>query len=404
MKRPAAVTKPSQKTLARPASKLVNRQAWQMVFASPREANNACRELTKTNHASAFCKAGTAPMSRDNRVLLQWHMPAKHYSVHLYFVRHRQMRSKFGPGGTSWTLEPWVDEESARDPMPETYKFDKCQIWSSAARAHLEDKGYVIATGFVPSSLTAAAFLDVDTHLSAVLQAFGLPAVQTMQDISKVPVQSWTYVSTRKPPSFNHFASEQAWGVSTSIGYMRTLGNGQALSPKVMCKHQSVVSCQLYPKTLIGHLLDLDPEALCWQREYVSVKTVDSGVAPLHKDTHDDGRLQAVVMLSNGSVVGCPKSHRLPSAPSDLLGGSHYHTTASFQELVASNTPPVEMNLESGDVYIFKGGSFVHGCPVATSKEAVRMVTYASFWPPGTKRGNDHAAIKCMCPRHCGVE
>ena len=128
-------------------------------------------------------------------------------------------------------------------------------------------------------------------------------------------------------------------------------------------------------------------------------------MALLHcKDTHDDGRLQAVVMLSNGSVVGCPKSHSLPSAPSDLQGGSHYHSTAKFQALVASSTPPVEINLAPGDVYIFNGGSFVHGCPAATSKDEVRMVTYASFWPPGTKRGNDHAVGKCDCPRYRGDE
>ncbi len=404
MKRPAAVKKTSQKTSAPPAFRLVNRQAWQMVFASPREANSACRELTKYNQASAFCKAGTFPMSRDKRVLLQWHMPVKHWTVHLYFCKHGEMRNKFGPGGMSWILEPCVEEDQAIVPRPETYAFDKCQIWSGAARAHLEEEGYVIAAGYVPTSLTTAAYLDVDKHLTEVLQAFKLPAVQAMKDISKVPPQSWTYVATRNPPSFNPFAAEQAWGVSTSIGYMRSLGSGQTLSPKVMCKHQSVVSCQLYAKTLIGHLLDLDPEALCWQRECVSVKTVDSGVAPLHRDTYDDGRLQAVVMLSNGSVVGCPRSHSLPSALSDLQGGSHYHNTANFQALVASNTPHVEMDLIAGDVYIFKGGSFVHGCPVAKSEEDVRMVTYASFWPPGTRRGNDHSVGKCECSRHCGVK
>ena len=373
-----------------------------MVFASPREANIACRALMQNNHETAFCKAGTAPMSRDNRVLLQWRIPAKHYSVHLYFAKHVKMRCKFGPGGKKWSLQPWVEEEQERAPMPEPYKFDKCQIWSSAARAHLEDKGYVIAAGYVPTSLTTAAYLDVERHRTAVLQAHELPAVKTMTDISKVP-QSWIHESNRHPPSCDSCASEQASGVSTSIGCMSSPGNGQALSLKVMCKQQSVVSCQLYPKTLIGHLLDLDPEFLCWKREYVSVTTVDSGVDLLRKDTLDDGLLQAVVVLSNGSVVGCPKSPSLPCASSGLQGGSHYHSTASFQAPAVSHTPPVEINLASGDVYIFKEGSFVSGCQVSASKEKLRMVTYASFWPPGTLRGNDHAAGKCECPRHCGV-
>jgi hypothetical protein len=375
-----------------------------MVFASPREANNACRELTKTNKESAFCKAGTAPKSRDKRVLLQWHLPAKHYTVHQYFARHVKMRNKFGPCGVTWTLEPWVEQESTHHQNPEIFKFDRCLIWSGDARLHLEDQGYVIACGFVPTFLTSAAYLDVESHLTEVLQAFNMPSVQTIADIAKVPSKCWTYVASRIPPSFNRFAREQAWGVATSIGYIGNLGNGQALSPKVMCKHQSVVSCQLFLKTLIGHLLDVDPEALCWQQEYVSVKTVDSGAAPLHKDTHDDGRLQAVVMLSNGSVVGCPKSHSLPCAQNDLQAGSHYHSTNSFQSRVACNTPPIEIQLDPGDVYIFKGGTFVHGSPVPNLKHKVRMVTYASFWPPGTKRGNDHAARKCECPRHRCVE
>ena len=84
---------------------------------------------------------------------------------------------------------------------------------------------------------------------------------------------------------------------------------------------------------------------------------------PSCTDTDDGGRLQAVIMLSCGSVVGCPRSQTLPCRPSDLRPGTHFHFTAAFEALVRAETPPQEIPVQAGDVYIFQGGTFVHGCP-----------------------------------------
>jgi hypothetical protein len=304
-----------------------------------------------------------------------------------------------------WTLKQAESRDSlSSDLSSDDCKFDKCSIWSADAKEHLHSQGFVIATSFVPEFLIQEGFADVKMHFTEVLRGFGLDNVRELKDVAKVPKKMWMRTPTLQPPDHNPFAKEQNWGVSTSIGYIDSLGNGQALAPRVMCRYQSIVGCQIYAKHLLAHFLDVDPEKLCWKQEYVSVKGYGCKPAKLHKDSYDDGRLQAVVMLTSGSVIGCPRSHSLPCTASDLQAGSHFHPTSHWEEMVRAETPPREIKLQVGDVFIFKGGSFVHGCPAVSSQDDIRVVTYASFWPPGTTKGNEHAAGKCDCPRYAQAQ
>ena len=373
-------------------------ERWQMVFKTEPAANKACKDLRNINETLNFCKPGTWPTVCGTTVNLQWRAPSKYVSVKQYFGKKPELRDAYGPGGAvDYSLR--VHQTAAATEPARTYEFDKCTIWSNEARQHLEAEGFVVAKGFVPEDMTTAARVAVEEYMTEVLRAFQLPDVSELRDIGKVPPRYWTVDRTRNPQQYHPMASVQKWGCSTSTGYMHSLGNGQALAPKQVCRYPAVVSCQVYPRFLLAHLLETDPEKLCWKSEYVSIKSDKCAAAPLHRDTHDDGRLQAVVMLSDGSVVGCPGSHRLPSSKTDLKGNSHYHATAEFVDLVQSQTPAVEMPLKAGDVFIFHGGTFVHGCPAVSTSTDVRIVTYASFWPPGTTVGNKHAAGKCKCPR-----
>jgi hypothetical protein len=408
MKKPAMSPKGSSKAdSAMVVKRTVTRSAWQLVFENSSMAGQACKLLQKANKEKQFCQPGTAPAVHDNKVVLQWHSPSLHYSVNAFFYRNESLRQIFGPGAKKfpWRLEPAESRDlPAGDLSSDDCKFDKCLIWSAEAKAHLQSQGFVIATSFVPAFLIQDGFADVEQHFTEVLQGFGLDYVRELKDVAKVPKKMWMRTPTLEVPDYNPFAKEQSSGVSTSTGYINSLGNGHALAPRVMCRYQSIVGCQIYAKPLLAHFLELDPEELCWKKEYVSVKGYGCEAAKLHKDTCNDGRLQAVVMLKSGSVIGCPRSHALPCKASDLQAGSHFHPTPAWETMVLSETLPREIKLQAGDVFIFMGGSFVHGCPAVSSKDEIRVVTYASFWPPGTTQGNEHAAGKCDCPRYAPAQ
>jgi hypothetical protein len=54
---------------------------------------------------------------------------------------------------------------------------------------------------------------------------------------------------------------------------------------------------------------------------------------------------------------------------------------------------------EAGDVLVFQGGTFFHGSPaIGALDPSPRVVTYATFWPPGTQKGNAHSDFKCDRP------
>jgi hypothetical protein len=127
-----------------------------------------------------------------------------------------------------------------------------------------------------------------------------------------------------------------------------------------------------------------------------------SEAAPAHRDEEDAGREQCVIALSPGAFDVWPGSHTLSSKKPACENG-HYHVTddlrttlqASFRRCVFSSTP--------GDVLVFKGGHFWHGSPaIGGGDPSPRIVTYASFWPPSTNKGMDHAAGKCGRP-HCAM-
>ena len=80
-----------------------------------------------------------------------------------------------------------------------------------------------------------------------------LDGVHEMNDLAKVPPHMWTRMGDRSPLDY---AEEQRW--TECIGHSHTFGNGQALSPRLMFQYQSIVSCQVFVKPLIAHLLDVD--------------------------------------------------------------------------------------------------------------------------------------------------
>ena len=58
-------------------------------------------------------------------------------------------------------------------------------------------------------------------------------------------------------------------------------------------------------------MLNVSPDDLSWKRDGVSVKGFDAPAAELHRDECDEGRLQCVVMLTNGAFTASPKNHLL---------------------------------------------------------------------------------------------
>jgi hypothetical protein len=67
--------------------------------------------------------------------------------------------------------------------------------------------------------------------------------------------------------------------------------------------------------------------------------------------------------------------------------------------LLTTNCEHVVFACSPGDVLIFKGGHFAHGSPaIGGLHPSPRVMTYATFWPPGTKKGEQHLAGKCKRP------
>jgi len=217
----------------------------------------------------------------------------------------------------------------------------------------------------------------------------------------KFPAKLGKKKNERDPPYLNPYAEQQRWGCATSIGYQRSsgLGGGQALSHKIYAEVPEVAAVQHYCRQLIATLENCSPWELCWKPEGASIKGDESPAATLHRDEHDEGRLQCVCMLSQGAFVGCPGSHLIALRAVDTDSG-HYHTTNAFMEKVRRDAPPITFAASPGDLFIFRGGTFVHGSPaIAEGHPSPRICTYSSWWPPGTQIGLKHAAQKCSCMR-----
>ena len=124
-----------------------------------------------------------------------------------------------------------------------------------------------------------------------------------------------------------------------------------------------------------------------------------------HRDVPDLGRFQCVLALSDGAFDVWPRSHTVALSTKDFVDGGHFHH--GFRQELGSHCQRVVFSFGPGDVLIFQGGTFVHGSPAVDSETpSPRLVTYASFWPPGTQKGSDHAEGKCECLRWrtCGIK
>ena len=204
----------------------------------------------------------------------------------------------------------------------------------------------------------------------------------------KMTFEAWEFYSP--------YALRQKWGVSTSRGYQPALGLGKCMQAE-NTDILSIRAVQYYLKCYAAFLHQCCPEDLCWRVAGFSVKPEGSKSAPAHRDEHDLGRNQIIVALSDGAFDIWPGSHKLAHRPADTIKG-HYHIANDFQQYLETQCERVVFSCKGGDVLVFKGGSFVHGSPAVTAANpSPRVMTYCTFWPPGTEQGNLHAAKKCQC-------
>ena len=390
---------------------------WVMVFKTSVVAAKAAKHIRKFRDKATFLQEGTDVKVEGCAVTLKWHMVVTKKVFEHFWFTNPDRREQLGPSGK---LRPWHTElpassvavaepavqvqastgQSNYESMPEALKASEFfgHNRSGEMAAALEENGFLIIRKFVPLRVVERARKCVEEHFLEVLKAFhGGYAVQELRDVALVPAFAWNRQPTKTPPHYNSFADAQLWGVATSTGYMQSLGVGQALSAKQYAHLPEIACVQHYPKNLLAELQNVHPEDLCWKEEGVSVKGVGSPKAKIHRDEDDEGRLQCVVMLTEGAVTACPKSHLLPHKASNLSSG-HFHVEKSFEDHVKRNCGIRDLAAGPGDLYIFKGGSFVHGSPaVGEADPAPRIVTYSSFWPPGTAQGEKHALGGCSC-------
>lgn len=117
-----------------------------------------------------------------------------------------------------------------------------------------------------------------------------------------------------------------------------------------------------------------------------------------HRDEGDSGRLQCVLALSDVGFDVRPKSHTLASKKGDIKDNGHFHFCDEFVADLKRNCDHVIFSAKPGDAFIFMGALTVHGVPeVGPEHPSPRVVTYASFWPPGTPKGNLHEKKLCAC-------
>ena len=117
--------------------------------------------------------------------------------------------------------------------------------------------------------------------------------------------------------------------------------------------------------------------------------------APPHRDLDDIGRTQVVIALSPGAFDVWPGSHKLSLKGSGCVKG-HFHTTSALDRYLQNSCPHVVFACSPGDVLLFKGGLTFHGSPaIGRANPSPRVMTYATFWPPSTKKGGLHCAGKC---------
>ena len=392
---------------------------WIFVFGSQRIATKAAAWIRKCNREAkqSFLRQGSVVTVKAVRVSFEWHCEVTRLSLEAFFYR-RGRRQYMGPKGQ---FGPWHSEvplktmaavaaEGAAPSASESVYVQvpaamaSCAIDCSARTQEiamaLEKYGFALVRGFVPGPVLQRAREAVESHFLPILRGFreGL-AVQELRDVNKVPPWAWTRYPEKQPQDYNPYAKTLKWGCATSTGYMQTLGGGQALSWQWLAEKPAIAALQHYPQSLLADLQGEHPDDMCWMREGVSVKGVGAPAAELHRDEHDEGRLQCVIMMTQGAFTACPYSHLMPHQSANVRHG-HFHMSESFAERVRRECPALDLEAGPGDLYIFKGGTFVHGSPAVTETDpAPRLVTYSSFWPPGTVKGVEHATGKCRCQR-----
>lgn len=148
----------------------------------------------------------------------------------------------------------------------------------------------------------------------------------------------------------------------------------------------------------IAYLHATQPENLCWKVEGAGLKVKGAPAFPPHRDEHDAGRFQCVVALSDHvSFEVWPQSNHMKETKDVIDNDGHFHFSETFKEALRATKKQLIFRASAGDVLIFVGGLTVHGVPQLGDTLPARIVTYASFWPPGTPQGQRHAAKTCRC-------
>ena len=406
----------------------VRSQNWALTFQSDRDAAAAAAALRKHNLELGFLRPGADPKVEGPKVTIQWSHMVKGKSMYdrLY---SGDLRSFFGPRGKLNNFEfeaVFLDSSVPQNltasapsstaaplsaaqvdlqgflPLPTAYQccdFNSQTCWSNGPHEALDAYGFVVVRKFLPEYMTTPALSNMVDHFSKVLGSF--THGYALDDISKVlelPGKVWEKNSSRTPAAFSRYAHVQKWGVRTARGYQQELGLGKCMDAQYIRAYPSIMAAQHYIKPLIAHLHGVPPESLCWQPDDGSIKVANSPAAPAHRDLHDSGRYQCVVALSDGAFDAWPVSHKLAHGASEVAHG-HFHASEEFQRMLCQHCRNIVFSAAAGDIFIFQGGSFVHGSPAIPSCHPLRVVTFGTFWPPGTERGDQHARGKCGCKR-----
>ena len=155
----------------------------------------------------------------------------------------------------------------------------------------------------------------------------------------------------------------------------------------------------------MAFLQGVPPSALCMVPEGGGIKVRGAEAFGEHRDEHDSGRLQCVMALSDLGFEVRPKSHLLPRKKGDVVGDGHFHFCKEFVADLQANCDHVIFSAKPGDVFIFVGAWTVHGVPeVGPAHPSPRVVTYASFWPPGTPKHALHEKKLCACYKQAAAK
>ena len=101
--------------------------------------------------------------------------------------------------------------------------------------------------------------------------------------------------------------------------------------------------------------------------------------------------MQCVIALTPGAFDVWPYSHKMSVG---LRPGrdehGHFHLHERTKLSLHANCERCVFACSPGDVLVFKGGFTFHGSPaIGGDQPTPRIMTYATHWPPGTKKGQE---------------